>query len=969
VINLLDEIREKSLGKGLSYLVDALHEEDYNKIINAAEYLEFLCDHDYITKKTEPVLRFMTALTFEICGESYRSKRSYFKLFSLMLPLDNVFKSIELAKMWTQIIYYFGMRNTDECKHRSELFFEILKKRKDFFGIDPEDLKNGDFIISLGLLDFILSYIEFLERKKKSSQLLLKITSLIETAEITDTSSWLVIISRLYSNLIKSIIGRSILNLNLPLHVESYLINQGITELWLTQNEAIKKGILKDNNFVYATDTATGKSLLAYLVAGTSSVKKKIIYIVPTRTLANEAFYKLKDMVHSTENPVAISTREITEYDNRISEYAVITSTYEKFYSLIKQNKIEEAEIKTLIADEIHFISEEDRGIPLEFTLSMIKNKPVELDPQIITLSAMIPDEDAIQLSEWLSASLIRSKWRPVALEECIFLNNKLYYDDGRIEEIRPKIKMTFKSRSQFEQKNAILNRLARDIIVGDGQCMVVVRSRKDAEKVAIGLSNYFNSLQFFDSDIKIKLSRNKKERNKLVNDINMSEPELPICAKKLIQCINHGVAYHHAGLPMKYRGLVEKGTNEMLIKVLVTTTTFEVGVNLPMSTVIFLDLRKGNINMPLRSYKNLAGRAGRPEYDVSGKSIIITLNKVEFDRMKKRYFETEIEPLESGIKYFLRKRPIARYAVQSQILETISRYKNLTFDDLMNVMKKSWFWSKADSSEKENFTKGISTELWNLENYGQINRYGNNIQATNFGHVSSKSMLSPFSIRNLVGNARRIFSDNFDDEKLTFLILSLVGIPYEIRGNDDVIKQVRVPERFNYVTEVLKQDEILTEPDDRIQLCSQYATMLWYWIHSLPTEEILLKCGLDPSADAALLEELLPNDAHWILSNLGFTPPSSLPMTEKQRNLVLKIANDCKYGTSYPIAHKLLSKKIKYFGRNTAVKLCKFLNETSKDLNDLTEADLIYLFSENQESGKLLYNELCRVREEVLDA
>jgi len=949
-----------TLGRGLSLLADALYEKSTSKMFTAASLFELMCDQAYVSKRSEPILRTISAFGFEACGESPRRKRSYRKLFDITLPLEEALGSKELAKIFTRSIAYYGLRNLDGFKILAKSLFEALEEQQKHLGVRPSAFTKPDYLVSLGIIDLLLTYCEALERVKKLNLLATKIESLNETARVTAVSSWLAILTRLVCYALGSVAERSILNLHLPSNIESRLfLNYGVTELWIPQAEAVEKGLLRGKNIVYSTGTATGKSLLAYLVAGSASINEKVIYIVPTRTLANEAFKTLADLVHSPQTPVAISTREKFEFDDELSKYAAIISTYEKFASLVKQKKINNANIRCLIADEVHFISNRERGIPLEFTLAKMKSEEKASDPQIVALSAMISTEDAKQLSSWLQASLVRTDWKPVDLDEIIFYNGKLHHKNGSTEQVRPPIKLLSANEPKLRQRMAIAVGLVRNILVNGGQCMVVVRSRRDAEKVAEEISRYLDASRFFDPDSRVLLSIKKMEREKLRHEIRHSEPELPVCAKKLVLLMNNGVAYHHAGLPAKYREIVEYGVREQLVKALVTTTTFEVGVNLPISTVIFLDVSRGRRVMPVRTYKNLAGRAGRPEFDVKGESIIITLEEEEFERLRNLYFLSEEEPLESAIRYFMRKQPVARYAIQSQILERILYRDIIDFQNLIDFMKQSWFWVRADDPTKEKLIERIRIELWKLGIFDFIETARDIIKITSSGKVAGKAMLSPLSIRNLIDNAQRIFAGNYDEESLIILLLSLVGIPHEVGDNDEIIRRVKVSSEYEFVSSVVKQDATLIEPEERIRLCPQYAIILSYWVSSLPAEEILQLCGLDPSTDAALLEELLPNDAYWVLNTLASIPGSASKITQEQRDLVRKLAIDCKFGSSDSITHELLSLGLKYIGRNTAIKLAKYMREKKKDIKQLAEFDLLELFPKNKESAKLLFAEL----------
>lgn len=97
--------------------------------------------------------------------------------------------------------------------------------------------------------------------------------------------------------------------------------------------------------------------------------------------------------------------------------------------------------------------------------------------------------------------------------------------------------------------------------------------------------------------------------------------PEL----KKLLL---HGIGVHHAGVLPVYRRLVEELTADRLLKFVVTTETIAAGINLPAKRVVFPSLRKVIKGKPRllfpAEYHQMAGRAGRPQFDSEG--IAITL-------------------------------------------------------------------------------------------------------------------------------------------------------------------------------------------------------------------------------------------------------------------------------------------------------------------------------------------------------
>ncbi|KPQ43211.1 MAG: ski2-like helicase [Candidatus Methanoperedens nitroreducens] len=89
--------------------------------------------------------------------------------------------------------------------------------------------------------------------------------------------------------------------------------------------------------------------------------------------------------------------------------------------------------------------------------------------------------------------------------------------------------------------------------------------------------------------------------------------------AKKLAMCVANGSAFHHAGLISEQRKLIEGGFRKGIIKVIAATPTLAAGLNLPARRVIIKGYRRYDVNfgqvpIPVLEYKQMAGRAGRPE-------------------------------------------------------------------------------------------------------------------------------------------------------------------------------------------------------------------------------------------------------------------------------------------------------------------------------------------------------------------
>jgi len=91
----------------------------------------------------------------------------------------------------------------------------------------------------------------------------------------------------------------------------------------------------------------------------------------------------------------------------------------------------------------------------------------------------------------------------------------------------------------------------------------------------------------------------------------------------ELFKMARGGVAFHHAGMLPVHKEVVERMFTEGLLKLLFTTETFALGINMPARSVVFQSLRKfDGISfdyLRTRDYMQMAGRAGRQGIDDKG--------------------------------------------------------------------------------------------------------------------------------------------------------------------------------------------------------------------------------------------------------------------------------------------------------------------------------------------------------------
>jgi ATP-dependent RNA helicase DOB1 len=104
-------------------------------------------------------------------------------------------------------------------------------------------------------------------------------------------------------------------------------------------------------------------------------------------------------------------------------------------------------------------------------------------------------------------------------------------------------------------------------------------------------------------------------------------------------EIVKKGVGIHHGGLLPLVKEVVELLFQDGLLKVLFSTETFSMGLNMPARTVVFTNIKKfdGEKSRWLTGgeYIQMSGRAGRRGLDKKGSTILMFDEKMEVDVAK----------------------------------------------------------------------------------------------------------------------------------------------------------------------------------------------------------------------------------------------------------------------------------------------------------------------------------------------
>ncbi|MHA1733270.1 MAG: DEAD/DEAH box helicase [Promethearchaeota archaeon] len=595
----------------------------------------------------------------------------------------------------------------------------------------------------------------------------------------------------------------------------------GFQDLYPPQEEAIRKGIT-GRNLVVAVPTASGKTLVAEVLAiqrlltsgwTSGAPNGKVVYLCPLKALASEKYDEFREHWGELGFNVDISTGDLDRVDRKLENTDILILTNEKADSLLRARAPWIGDVRVVVSDEVHLLNDASRGVTLEIVLSRFKEIIPEL--QLIGLSATIGNAE--EVAGWLGAELVVSDWRPVELKEGVYYKRRVDFSDGTHADIPP-----------IAGGNPT-NDIVLDTIKRGGQTLVFAPTRRSskgtAKKLKMAVRGELSKEELGVLDKIASKIDPKGQKNHVKKGAN---PE--IC--ELAGCIRCGVSFHHAGLTMEQRHLVEEGFRNGHIKVIAATPTLAAGINAPARRVVIQSPRRYEVDLgrsvfiPVIEYKQMAGRAGRPRYDPHGEAILLAKDFRTARRLAERYVESDPEPIKSklGFPGVLRKHVLGsivagydttRESLYEFFAHTFFGYQNhlqgsakgsseeLEEGLLATGAKRKEGWKlvsrfdigderlreKFESSSArhggwkretpmETLEEKIGKVLDYLEKGGFISKEGDTYQAEKLGILTSRLYLEPESSLIMLEGLREIKKRaNLGDIKVTSLtFLQLVG-------------------------------------------------------------------------------------------------------------------------------------------------------------------------------------------------
>ncbi|CAI2379541.1 unnamed protein product [Moneuplotes crassus] len=453
------------------------------------------------------------------------------------------------------------------------------------------------------------------------------------------------------------------------------------------QEEAVKS-IERQESVLVAAHTSAGKTAIAeYAIASALKNNQRVIYTSPIKALSNQKF---RDLQEEFED-VGLMTGDATQNESA----GCIVMTTEILRSMLYRGSEITKEMTWVIFDEVHYMRDRERGVVWEETIILLPSTV-----KYVFLSATIPN--AREFAEWICTikkqpcNVVYTDFRPVPLEHYIHpsggsnlhlvVDREGVFREESFQNAVSKMDADNDLEKMFEAKGKKIKRTTEqqelrsvlNFIVSRNYepCIVFAFSKVDCE-------NHSRIVSKCEYTTKEEKENIEKIFNAAVESLAEEDQDLPQI-KGLLPLLAKGIGVHHGGLLPLAKEIVEILFQEGLIKVLFTTETFSMGINMPARTVVFTSIEKYDGEqyrwLSGGEYIQMSGRAGRRGLDSKGVCILMANKKME-PHVAKSILKGKANPLYSSfhLKYnmLLNLMKLQDYKPEFLIKRSFKQFQN----------------------------------------------------------------------------------------------------------------------------------------------------------------------------------------------------------------------------------------------------------------------------------------------------
>jgi helicase len=464
---------------------------------------------------------------------------------------------------------------------------------------------------------------------------------------------------------------------------------------------------------------------------------------------------------------------------------------------------------------------------------------------------------------------------------------------------------------------------VAFDTIARGKQALVFVESKRSAEKTADDIARVLRKHYSTTTD-----------SSKLAEKVYKSVSSPTKQCQRLKRCLSVGIAFHHSGLVSKQRELIEDAFRKGDVHVICATPTLAYGVSTPAFRVVVKSLKRfsgkwGMAWIPVLDYLQMAGRAGRPEFnDTHGEVVLIAKDDVIHDQIHTQYVLGKPESIFSKLAV----EPVLRTYVLSLIATGFAR----TRAQLLTFFSKTfWAYQYKDMLQLERIIDKMIQllEQWSFilttkDDFVSAAELGEvGLRATLLGRRVAELYLDPFTAHHIIKGMKIAKIKGTQ----SFALLQLFSATLEMRP----LLRVRAKEH-DIMQEVLLEhygNLLMIEPSvydpgyDDFLHSIKTAHFFSEWIDEKTEEELFEQYGVRPGEIRSKVSR-----ADWLI----YAAAELLPLLDLHS--LVKDVKKLRIRVQYGVREELLPLlRLHGVGRKRARKL---LRAKLKDITALKKVD-----------------------------
>ena len=405
----------------------------------------------------------------------------------------------------------------------------------------------------------------------------------------------------------------------------------GLDDFQVRACEALESGA----GVLVAAPTGSGKTVVGeFAIHLALSQGRKCFYTTPIKALSNQ---KYNDLV---ARHGAASVGLLTGDNSINGEAPIVVMTTEVLRNMLYAGSSTLRDLAFVVMDEVHYLADRFRGAVWE---EVIIHLPESVT--VVALSATV--SNAEEFGAWLETvrgrtSIVVEEHRPVPLWQHVMAGLRMYdlFVDDDQQIVNPElVRMAREAERQAPRHGE--QRRGRDRSRGRGpktpwRSEVADRLERDGLLPAI----YFlfsragcdeAVRQCLHAGLRLTSADERRAIRELALESTRELPDDDLAAlgfDEWLECLERGLAAHHAGLLPVFKEIVEALFQQGLLKVVFATETLALGINMPAKSVVLERLVKWNgethVDLTPGEYTQLTGRAGRRGIDVEGHAVVL---------------------------------------------------------------------------------------------------------------------------------------------------------------------------------------------------------------------------------------------------------------------------------------------------------------------------------------------------------